>query len=57
MRAEVVARITRILHDPNALREVTDNSIAEPSALNSDEPIKLAAECFKNVLYDVGIDE
>ena len=34
MRSEFVSKITRILHDPSALRDVTDNSIVEPAPLN-----------------------
>ena len=58
MRSEIVSRITRILHDRSAFKDVTDNSIAEPpSNLNSDEPIALAAEFLRDTLIDVGIDE
>ncbi len=56
-RQDLVNRITKILHSQNTEEMDIDRSMLENLPVNSDEPMFLAAECFRETLIEIGVNE
>lgn len=50
-------RITKILHSPNTEEMDIDRALLENLPVNSNEPMFLAAECFRDTLIEIGVNE
>ena len=56
-RQELVARISKILHCQSSDDLEIDKNILQSAQINSDEPMFFAAECFRDTLIEIGVNE
>ena len=56
-RQELVARITKILHCQNTDELDIDRNLLENLPVNSDDPMFIAAECLRDTLIGIGVNE
>ena len=52
-----MARITKILHCQNTEELDIDRELIDNLPVNSNEPMFLAAECFRDTLIEIGVKE
>ena len=52
-----MARITKILHCQNSLELEIDKHVLQSAQINSDDPMYFAAECFRDTLIEIGVNE
>ena len=57
MKQDYAIRITKLLLTNNERELNFDQSVLENIPVNSNEPLFLAAEVFRDTLLEVGIDE
>ena len=56
-RQELITRITKILHYTNSDELEVDKMRLEGSQFDIDDPFCVAAECFRETLIEIGVDE
>ena len=56
-RQELITRVTKILHYTNSDDLEVDKMKLEGSQFDIDDPFFVAAECFRETLIEIGVDE